>query len=881
MGVVQRTTPTTAGKPTRQTQKPAASQITEYKEQEINYPSSKKYYSDTGWITEKQGKYSPEELKKTNKGWILERRATYTSYRGSRTIRENVYVKERVVYDQQGKPVRIEKYSLGREGDKQKLRLDKVIDESKGISSDYRLERARKAYSETQKLEAVKKAKAKTPSPTTIQKEQSMTSLVGRAERARATRARAALTTGLNPISVDPEVSAPQKIKEEMSTQYQIPQAYEKRDKRVEIAFEQSLGDVQMRKYKALETKLDRGERITDVQPIEEFKPSTPLKKKDARERASPEIVLDLGVRAQRNIDVSPLGKAYSQLRTRGLENVRVVGRGAGYFSEKTGLERMSQPARQLLPFEGLKALPTAYEYTFPVSATQFGAELAIGYGAGKTIGAGYKLVKKPVIKLSTTIAKKTPRVVITSPQRQSNIAGILSRLERANIKPSIKQPMKSRILINIDKTESPAYKIKLQTLDKAGVIKGRKRAKQIRISKVQQRKVSLGQAYDPRISMDVQKGEAVARIRTKGLKDVFVKERRIRVKQSGEQRVVDVGLRTDVPALKGTGTISSRVKKPSTSQSLSRPKTKGRLVSLVAEQDRGVRLVIQQEKKPMQTIEVVKRKGIKKPLYVSQRPTSVRKPSVELEASKPVSGGQVLMQPQQRGGFRKGQKTKLMASLKRQQRQRIQADLPSYARSLEYRLPEQKTGLETKRFPDLSGKPKQKKKLYVYEEEYSRPSVLGKYESRYAQATYSRVGLGASVSKGVSARVGVSQRQKVSVLPISALSNKLITRSAKKIRQDVTGSSVLAKPQVLKGASRQLVKFKYGGRAVKPVKLSRVVSKPRKIGRGGRVPGKVVMKKPPKKPPSLKKKQRDEGGRRRIKDVSGWQRRYDFGGIL
>jgi len=77
--------------------------------------------------------------------------------------------------------------------------------------------------------------------------------------------------------------------------------------------------------------------------------------------------------------------------------------------------------------------------------------------------------------------------------------------------------------------------------------------------SRIQRRKESLGQAFDPRISF--QQYQAILRLRTKGLKEAFVKERVIRAKPTGETLVTDIGLRTGQPALRGIGTPQKKVR--------------------------------------------------------------------------------------------------------------------------------------------------------------------------------------------------------------------------------------------------------------------------------------------------------------------------------
>lgn len=77
--------------------------------------------------------------------------------------------------------------------------------------------------------------------------------------------------------------------------------------------------------------------------------------------------------------------------------------------------------------------------------------------------------------------------------------------------------------------------------------------------SRIQMRKESFQQAYDPRVSF--QGDQAILRVRTKGLKESFVKERVLKMKRTGEIKVFDVGLRTDIPSLKGSGTPQVKVR--------------------------------------------------------------------------------------------------------------------------------------------------------------------------------------------------------------------------------------------------------------------------------------------------------------------------------
>jgi hypothetical protein len=97
------------------------------------------------------------------------------------------------------------------------------------------------------------------------------------------------------------------------------------------------------------------------------------------------------------------------------------------------------------------------------------------------------------------------------------------------------------------------------------------------RTSKAEMRKQSFNAQYDPRITEFQDFG--IVRSRSPELKDMFVKERRAYVGPDGRVLgIQDVGLRTDVPALKSSGTPSNKVRF-TTSQSLAgarRPLTLG-----------------------------------------------------------------------------------------------------------------------------------------------------------------------------------------------------------------------------------------------------------------------------------------------------------------
>lgn len=96
---------------------------------------------------------------------------------------------------------------------------------------------------------------------------------------------------------------------------------------------------------------------------------------------------------------------------------------------------------------------------------------------------------------------------------------------------------------------------------DRSGSVGGRSaRARSGKTSKAELRKQTYNTAYDPRVTEFEDFG--IVRVRNDALKGEFVKERRVYVDPQGVVKgIQDVGLRTDMPGLKASGTPSNKIR--------------------------------------------------------------------------------------------------------------------------------------------------------------------------------------------------------------------------------------------------------------------------------------------------------------------------------
>lgn len=453
MGIVQRVNTTSTPQTSTVTTTSSQPYLNEVSERPVSYAKRKKRYSDKGWVTEQSGSYVPYEVKKTSEGYEVIERGTYTSYSAGRTQDERVYVKKRLLLDKDGYVVREEKYSLSKEGDKQSPKLDRLVDYKQGVYDNPRLSRSQKSYSVTKKAEAVLRAKRAGGfvSPTGVAKEEARVKMLNRVNKGQWRKAN--LKSAL-----------------EFDKQHGRPGVQES----TSVVLVPDMSDI-INRPKGVSVKPVSGKYVPEPYKYDEISAGKPGIKEKALTRAGFVVsgvksdVKKYGGRFSAAYD-SPVTQAFFPARLKQSDYAKgraYLLKGASYADTKAGrgraITRIDLRTRTKTSFTPGAGLPlkNVVEFALPGTVYQLGAEIATGWGAERVLVKGGSLAFKGVKSLGGKLPK---------------------------------------VKFNVVSNQADDFLIRIPGLDKRGVVRGSKRGRQIRISKVARRKATYNQAYNPNV---------------------------------------------------------------------------------------------------------------------------------------------------------------------------------------------------------------------------------------------------------------------------------------------------------------------------------------------------------------------------------------------